>query len=153
MTMSKPQIERGHEMPFVVQFSTCLPNRVGQLAELLGYLHEAGVEVAGLCQVDSTEWAVVRLVFSDPDKAREMLNRHQVAFTECDVLAIVIDQDEALQRICKALLGAELNVHVAYPLLIRRQDLPVLVLHVDERITAVQVLTKHGFTLLDHEDL
>ena len=153
MSTSTPQTQRGHEEPFVVQFSIFLPNRVGQLSELLGLLNDQGVEVAGISVVDSTDWAVVRMVFGEPGKARAVMGRHGIAFTDTQVLAVVLDTPDGLRRACRALVAAELNVQFAYPLLIRRAGHPVLVLHVDDHVLAGRVLAKHGFTVLDHEDV
>jgi hypothetical protein len=153
MSTSTPQTERGHETPFVRQFSLFLPNRVGQLNELLATLTEEQVELAGISVIDSTDWAVVRMIFTDVGKARAILRRHGFTFTECDVLAVVLEGPETFQLVCKALLAAELNIAFAYSLLIQREKKPVLALYVDDQIMATQVLTRHGFTLLGHEDV
>lgn len=153
MVTSGPKTERRHEEPFVLQFSIFLPNRVGQLGELLGVLGDAGVEVAAISVVDSTDWGVVRMIFTEPGKARKVLTDHRTAFTECQVLAVVLEGPQALHRMCKALLAAELNVQFAYPLLIRHEGQPALAFHVDDMVLARQVLGKHGFTVLDHEDV
>lgn len=153
MAMSVPQIERAYETPFIRQFNIFMPNRVGRLSELLTLLDEAKVEVAGLSVVDSADWAVVRMVFTDAGKAREKLAGAGVAVTESDVLAVVLDDIDTLSRVCRALVAAELNIQFAYPLFIRHNDCPVLVFHTDDHVLSVQVLTKRGFTLLDHEDM
>ena len=153
MVTSGAQVQHGHETPFIRQFSVFLPNRVGQLSELLDMLAEEEVQVAGICVVDATEWAVVRMVFTDVGKARAMLARHGVAFTEADALAVVLDEPAAFRQVCKILVAAELNITFAYPLLLQRDEKPVLVFHVDDEIMARKVLTKHGFALLDHEEM
>lgn len=140
-------------MPFIRQFSVFMPNRVGRLGDLLEGLGEAEVDLAGLSVVESTDWAVVRMIFTDPDKAREILSRQGASFTESEVLALVLDEAGTFNRALKALVAAELNVNYAYPLLIRRDDSPVLALHVDDHVLAVGLLAKHGFTLVDHEDI
>ena len=140
-------------MPFIRQFSVFLPNRVGRLGELLEGLAEAEVELAGLSVVESTDWAVVRMIFTEPGKAREVLKRQGASFTESEALAVVLSEAKTLNQVLKALVSAELNVGYAYALLIQREDSPVLALHVDDHVLAVQLLTKRGFTLVDHEDL
>jgi len=153
MATSGAQTERRHEEPFVRQFSIFLPNRVGQLGELLDVLDQAELELAGISVVDSTDWAVVRMIFTECGKAREVLTRHAIAFTECEVLAVLLEEPGSLHRLCKTLVAAELNVQFAYPLLIRREGRPAMVLHVDDFLLGRQVLIKHGFTVLDHEDV
>jgi hypothetical protein len=152
MSTFKPQTQRGREEAWLRQFSVFLPNRVGQLSELLGMLTTEGIEVMGVCVVDSTDWAVVRLVFDDPDKGREVLGRHKLAFTECDALGLVLADANTLHKACSALLLAELSVQFAYPLLIQSEGRPVMVLHVDDEVTAVRMLTQHGFPMIGHEE-
>ena len=153
MPMSGRQIERGHEMPFVRQFSVFLPNRVGRLSKLLQLFEAAGVELAGLSVVDATDWAVTRMIFTTPDKAAEILTRNDIAFTISDVLAVVLTEQDTFSRMCKTLVSAELNIQFAYPLFIRRDDCPVVIVHVEDHLLATQLLSKHDFTLIDHEDM
>ena len=144
---------RGHEEPLAVQFSLFLANRVGQLKDLLDTFAGENVEPLGFSVVDSTDWAVIRIIFSDPNKARELLKRHGLPFTESEVLLTELIGPTALSHICGLLLSAELNIHFAYALTIRRDQNPIMVLHVDDHILAMQVLTKHGVRLLGYEDL
>ncbi len=149
----------GHEEPYAVQFSVFLANRVGQLNEFLEIFAEESeksgrkTEVLGLSIVDSTDWAVIRFVFSDPNHAREILKKHDLPFTESDVLLVELPEIDALSEVCKILLMAEIQVHFAYALTVQRDNLPVMVFHVDELVTATRILTKHGFKLLGYEDL
>ncbi len=153
MTTSGPQIERAYETPFIRQFNIFMPNRVGRLSELLTLLDEAEVEVAGLSVVDSADWAVVRMIFTDVGRARVKITDAGVSFTESDVLAVALDDIDTFSRVCKAIVAAELNIQFAYPLFIRHNDYPVLAFHTDDHVLTAQVLTKRGFTLLDHEDM
>lgn len=152
--LSQPiKTARSHEEPFAVQFSIFLANRVGQLKELLDVLAERRVQVLGMSIVDSTDWAVIRTVLSDPDRARELLKSRRLPFTESPVLLVSLSDAGSLAEACAVLLRAEVNVHFAYPLLIRRDDNAVMVLHVDDRVVATHTLTNHGFVLLGEEDM
>jgi hypothetical protein len=152
MTPLGRQTEREHEVPFMRHFALFLPNRVGQLAELLGMLDKEQVSVVAMAIVDATDWAVVRMIFSDPGKARERLREHNVAFTESDVLGVLLDEPDTFSKVCKTVVAAELNIFYAFPMLIRSNDKPVMAFRVDDELLAIQILTKHGFTLLGHED-
>jgi hypothetical protein len=151
-TLPQSHIARGHEEPFATQFSVFLANRVGQLNELLRSLIDSAVELAGISVFDSAEWAVVRLVFRDSGKGREFLLTHKITFTECDVLAVVMDEPHTLQLVCKHLVATETNLHFAYPLLVQHEGKPVMAIYVDDIVPAVEVLLRHNMTLLDHED-
>ncbi len=147
------QIEQGHEEPFAVQFSVFLPNRVGMLRDLLDLLHGEGVDLCGLSIVDASEWAVIRAVCRQPGKARAVLDEMGVGFTERDVLLPVLCETEALGELCAILLHAELSIQFAYPLMIRSEQCPVMVLCTDDNTLARSLLTRHGLTLLGAEDL
>jgi len=153
MTREPLQTAQGYEEPFSVQFSVFLANRVGQLKELLNLLAEKAVEVVGVSVVDSTDWAVIRLVFSEPDKAREVLKTHELPFTESEVLLAELADRAVLSKICGHLVRAEINVHFAYPLIARRDERSIMVLHVDDHVLATHVLSRHGVRLLGSEDL
>lgn len=150
MSTQEPLTQRGYETPFVVQFSLFLSNRVGRLNQLLEMLEEDDVEMAGISVVDSTEWAVVRMVFTAPDKARVVLRRREIPFTEGELLAVVLEDSQTFHKACKTLVAAELNIDFAYPLLLESEGRPVVAFHVDDYILASQTLIRHGFELLDH---
>jgi hypothetical protein len=56
---------------------------------------------------------------------------------------------QPLSAICVALLAAEINIHYAYPLILR----PALAMYVDDPTLSAQLLIKKGFTLLAESDL
>jgi len=136
-----------------VQFSVFLANRVGELKEMLDLFLSQSVRILGLSIVDSTDWAVIRTVFSDANKAREILRRHPLPFTESEVLLAVLDSEKDLSRICELLIQMEINVHFAYPLAVRSAGKAVMVFHVDDLAPARAMLARHDVTLLGHEDL
>lgn len=147
------QTARSHEEPFAVQFSVFMPNRVGQFLELLDAVAPKDVQLVGVSVVDSTDWAVVRMVFTQPDHAREILKTAGHSFTESEVLLVELASDETLREVCSYLLRGEINVHFAFPLTIRRHENPVMAFHVDDTILARSILQRHGLTLVGWEDL
>lgn len=153
MEPTVPQTARDHETPFAIQFSIFLPNRVGQLRELLDNFAEHDLRMVGVSVVDATDWAVIRLIFADPNRGRELLKRRAQSFTETEILLVELDDDDTLRTLCACLLQAEINVHFAYPLTIRSHQNPVMAVHVDDHVLATQVLTRHDFALLGNEDL
>jgi hypothetical protein len=144
---------RGHEEPFAVQFSVFLANRIGQLKELTERFLVDDVRIVGLSIIDAADWAVVRMVASDDEKARKLLLSKGANFTESEVLLVELEDEQSLPMICTHLLAAEINVHFGYPLTIRSHDNPIMVFHVDDHVLSGQILRKHGFTLLGNQEL
>jgi hypothetical protein len=93
-------------------------------------------------------------VLSDPERARETFEAAGLPFTESDLLVVELpDADQPLVQICKALLGAEISIHYAYPLMVGPHGRAALALHVEDHETASATLEKMGFNLLTEKDL
>ncbi|MBB6429090.1 acetolactate synthase [Algisphaera agarilytica] len=145
---------RGYQPPVNTQFSVFLDNRVGRLMDLLEQFDNASaLTLAGLSVVDSADHAVVRLLTSKADLARRLLNRCEYTFSEIDVIAVELPYENSLVSVCEVLTTVELNIHYAYPLLVRPRGLPVVALHTDDTTFAGQVLRKRHFTVLAENDL
>lgn len=144
---------RGFEPPKAIQFSVFLDNRVGRLRDLLEVFEGQYLTLAGLSVVDSADHAVVRLITSRSDLARRLLFRCEHTCSEIDVVAVELPADDSLREVCEVLMGAELNIHYAYPLLVRPRGLPTIALHTDDIVLAGNILRRHGFNLFAENDL
>ncbi len=141
------------EPPRNRQFSVFLDNRVGKLLDLLEIFEGQMLALAGLSVLDSANHAVVRVLTSNADLARRLLGRHDLPFSECDVLAVELGEGRGLAMMSRLLLAAELNIHYAYPLLVRPRGLPAIVLACDDPVLAGQILRRKHFTLLAENDM
>jgi hypothetical protein len=63
------------------------------------------------------------------------------------------DSAHPLLQICKSLLSAELNIHYAYPLLVKPHGAAALALYVEDHETAAKNLERQGFVLFTENDL
>src|SRR6516165_2415886 len=145
---------RGRDWPSVRQFNVFVANRLGGLAHVIRQFETTDIRIVSLTVVDSADCAIIRLVLSDPERATEIFNLHGLPFTETDLLVVQLPEgDQPLLQICKALLGAEISIHYAYPLLIGPQGKAALALHVEDHETAAATLSRLGFTLFTENDL
>jgi hypothetical protein len=144
---------RGFQPPHNTQFSVFLQNRVGQLLELVHLFEGQSITLAGLSIVDSADHAVVRVVTSNSDLARRLLQRYGMASSEAEVLAVELPEATSLTNLCRCLLAAEVNIHYAYPLLVHPRGLPAVVLHTDDILLSGQICQRKLFTLLAENDM
>lgn len=144
----------GFEPPRVRQFTVFLENRVGRLQSLVQALEQGAGKIVALSIEESADSTLVRLICSDPDEAREVLRDAGFSFGQSELLAIELPHKtrQPLIEICSALLAAEINIHYAYPLLLRPGG-PSLVLYADDPTLAAHLLIKKGFTLIGESDL
>jgi hypothetical protein len=143
----------GFEPPRVRQFTIFLENHVGKLQSLLRTLEQEENPIRALSVEESADASLVRLICSDSDLAREALRKNQFSFGETEMIAVEFPKRTAqpLITICSALLAAEINIHSAYPFLVRPRG-PALALYVDDPVLAAQLLIKKGFTLIAESD-
>ena len=144
---------QGYAPPSVTQFSVFLDNRVGKLHELLRVFEHSAVHLCGISVHDASDHAVVRLVTSNAHEARLVLTRHQMPYSEVQLLVIELSKQHTLERLCLYLLGAELNIRFAYPLMESPNHAAAVALAVDDVTLAGQILRRKEFRLLGEEDL
>ncbi|MDZ4754827.1 MAG: acetolactate synthase [Phycisphaerae bacterium] len=151
---TEPGTERGYAPPSVRQFSVFLDNRVGKLLELVQLFDDAPeVNLRAFSVLDSSDHAVVRLIFDNADAARHLMRRRQFVFSEVDLLVVELTNTFTLTHVCLFLLGAELNIRFAYPVMLPNDERTTIALAVDDNTLAGQILRRKGFRLLGEEDL
>lgn len=144
----------GREYPTIRQFTVFLENRVGMLMEVLRRFDGTGVRIVAVNIHDSTECSIVRLVMTDPERGREILERAGLAMIESDLVGVELPDDkQPLLRICTALLSAEINLVQAYPLMMSHQSHGAVALMVDNCDIAIETLHSKGFRVIGEDDL
>ncbi len=145
---------RGRDWPSVRQFNVFVANRLGGLADVIRRFETTDIRIVSLTVVDSADCAIIRLVLSDPERAKEIFEQAKLPHTESDLLVVELPGGhQPILKICKALLSAELNIHYAYPLLVGPHGSSALAIHVEDHETAVNHMTNLGFTIFTEKDL
>lgn len=136
------------------QLSVFLHNRVGALLHLVKLLNEHQIEVLGLSVQDSVDLTLVRLIVTDPQRAEDVFTE---AGHSCASRAIVVVELKQgvhdLGHALSGLLAAEINIHHAYPLMVRPSGKPLIALHVDDPEIGGESLSKCGFKVLSQDEL
>src|SRR3954468_24883320 len=131
---------RGRDWPSVRQFNVFVANRLGGLLDVVRRFETTDIHIVSLTVVDSADCAIIRLVLSDPERALEIFEQANLPVTESDLLVVKLPEGaKPLLQICKALLGVELNIHYAYPLLVGPSGASALAIHVEDHEMASAV--------------
>jgi len=97
------------------QFSIFMVNKPGVLARVLGEFAQAKVNIMAITMMDSMEHGVMRVVFAAPDKAKKVLEKLNMPFSETDVLCITLtNQSGALALVAEKLARNHINISYAY---------------------------------------
>lgn len=148
------ETRQGYATPSVRQFSVFLDNKVGKLLELVEAFDDApGCQICSLTVHEASDHAVVRLMPNASQVARDILKQKRLPFSETDLLVVELSRGHSLSTLCLHLLGAELNIYFAYPVMLRPNGAPTIALSVDDMTLAGQVLRKKGYRLLGEADL
>ena len=96
----------------VNQISIFLENKYGKLSEILALLAEEKIRIIAATIADTSEYGILRIIVSDPQKAYKILKSNNVSANLTDVLAIVTNScagsfAETLRHFTKAGLTIE----------------------------------------------
>jgi hypothetical protein len=90
-------------------------NKPGVLAQVLGEFARAKINITAITMMDSVEHGVMRIVFADPEKAREVMLKLNMPYNETEVLCINLDNKSgALAAVAEKLAKNHINIGYAY---------------------------------------
>lgn len=136
------------------QFTVLMERGNFQLAELLHRFEQRGVSVLGLSLFESPECILVRLLLTQPDVGREVLERSGLAIVETHLLGVeLVDSRQNLLTVCRALLQANVKIIHACPILLPTRSRQAVALMVEDLEAAASTLRSRGYRLLTEEDL
>jgi hypothetical protein len=144
---------QGYAPPIVTQFSVFLPNKVGKLLDLVESFDSSTCAICALSVHEASDCAIVRIITNDTNAARNILKDDKLAYSETDILVVELSSNHTLSSLCLSLLGAELNIQFAYPLMLRPNGTPTIALAVDDLTLAGQILRRKNFRLFGECDL
>jgi len=102
-------------MYVTTQFSVFMVNKPGVLAQVLGEFARAKINIMAITMMDSVEHGVMRIVFADQNKAREVMLKLNMPYNETEVLCINLDNKSgALAAVAEKLAKNHINIGYAY---------------------------------------
>jgi len=104
----------------VTQLTVFLENRSGRLAEVADLIGRAGINIRGFSTTEAAEYGIVRLIVTDPERARTLL--HDAGFTThfSQVLCVrVPDRPGGLAEVLDQLAAAGVSLDYLYSISFR----------------------------------
>jgi hypothetical protein len=120
---------------------------VGKLLDLVESFDGSPCSICALSVHEASDCAIVRIITNKSIEARRILAGDKLAYSETDILIVELSQGHSLSSLCLSLLGAELNIQFAYPLMLRPNGTPTIALAVDDLTLAGQILRRKNFRL------
>lgn len=132
-------------MKIVEQLALFLDNEPGTLSAVCDALAEARINIYALSIADSIDYAVIRLVVSDPRRALHLFEERGTLVVEDDVLMLEgSNKPGGLSAISKALAKKKINIEYAYLATLPNAKKGLLILRVADVKKAQKVLADAG---------
>lgn len=101
----------------IKQLSVFLENRAGRMNAISEVLGKNNINIISLSLADTNEFGLLRMIVSDPEKARTALKEEGYASMLNDVLAIRIpNKTGSMQKVVKFMSDAQINIEYMYVL-------------------------------------
>ncbi|KRT65266.1 MAG: hypothetical protein XU13_C0138G0003 [Candidatus Rokubacteria bacterium CSP1-6] len=102
-------------MPKTTQLTLTLESKPGVLAKISQALAGAGVNITAICAAETAGRGKIRMVVSDPARAKEALTAAKLRCGEEPALMVTLeDRPGALARVAEKLAAAKINIKCAY---------------------------------------
>jgi hypothetical protein len=138
----------------VDQISIFLENKPGSLENVTRILKEAHVNIRTLSLADTIDFGVLRLIVNDVDTSLRVLKENGLRVSRTIVVAVEVpDRPGGLHSILEVLSKNGINVEYLYAFVEKSGENAVIIFRFDTTDKAIEVLLKHGFTVMPGEKL
>jgi len=124
------------------QLNIFLPNKPGQLSTLCRALARAKVNIKAIAVSDTIDHGVVRLVTDKNAKARAVLSKMKISFSESPVLAVKMpNKPGALGAAAAKLARAKINIEYVYGSTAGAKRAATIIMRVSDAKKAQKIMT------------
>ena len=128
----------------IQQLSVFLENREGRLDEVLAVLGNNDVNIVALSLADTSDYGMLRMIVSDPQKGRAVLRENGITAMLTDVVALRVPHATgSLSKAMHQIVDGEVNIEYMYAFA-NGQDASA-VLKTDDPARVVDILRGSGF--------
>lgn len=117
-------------------------------------MEKAGIDIRALSVADTTNYGILRLIVSDPDRAENALKEAGMTVSITSVLGIGIpDVPGGFSKAIRVLSDEGISVEYAYAFITPRVGMAYVIIRVEDNEKAAQVLSDKGIALIDQDEI
>lgn len=136
----------------IKQISVFIENRLGRLYEITSVLEKEGIDIRALSIADTTDYGILRLIVSDPDRALRAFKARGLTASATEVLGVEIeDVPGGFSRAVKALSDGGVGIEYAYAFITPKVGAACVIIRVADNGAAAAILEKAGIALIPQE--
>jgi len=138
----------------VKQISVFLENKAGRIADLTEVLSINDINIRALCIADTTDFGILRLIVSDPDKAQVVLKGAGFTVAATEVIAISIpDKPGGLHDALTSFDTLNLTIEYMYAFPKVKEGWAYVIIRVENPEKAIAALVENGIIILPAEQV
>ena len=137
----------------IKQLSVFLENKSGRLNEVTTLLGEANINMSAFNIADTSEFGILRVIVSDPEKALQVLKENSFSVKLTEVVCLNCpNQPGALSKALNILSDEEIGIEYMYAYSMNNDSANV-VIRTDNINQCIDVLQRHEMELVRASDL
>lgn len=134
------------------QLSVFLENKSGRLTEVLEALGDENIRITALSVADTSEFGILRMIVSDPARARELLKKRSFTVNLTEVISIMTPNEaKYYAKVLRILSDIEISIEYTYAFSIGEKS--VIILRCSNTEEAIKALQQHELELIRSSDL
>lgn len=136
----------------VKQLSVFLENKTGRLNHVAEILGTAGINMTAFSVADNSDFGILRVIVSDPEKAQVVLKENKFAVSLTDVICLHTPNTPGALSIILKILERE-DIYIEYMYAFSEGSGANVVIRPDKMEACIEALKKNKIELLAANDL
>ena len=129
----------------IKQLSVFVENVKGRLVGITEALLKEGINISSFSLAETSDYGVLRMIVSDPDKGREVLKDQGISARLTDVVAVKLRQEPGtLSNLLKMFSEEGFSVKYMYTLSTTGNNTSIIIKLADPK-AGLEALSKHGY--------
>ena len=135
------------------QITVFLENKPGRMEEVTGCLAEVNINLHALSIADTTDFGILRMIVSEPDKAADVLRAKDFMVKTADVIAAAIGHTPgSLHKVLRELRALDISIEYLYAFSSRHKAYDaIVIMSLSDQEAAFEKLKTSNFPLLGDE--
>ena len=134
----------------VKQVTVFIGNKEGRIEKVTEVLKTNGINISSLSLAESVDFGLLRLIVSDPEKAKDALKAEGLSARLSDVIAVEISNKAGSLH---ELLTALVDFNIEYMYVLSSSDTASMIMKIKDHEAAETVLRSSGFTVLTQSEV
>ena len=132
------------------QITVFLENKPGRIERVTGFLAEENINIHALSLADTTDFGILRMVVSEPEKAMRVLKENDFMVKITEVIAVAMGHSPgSLHKVLRELNSLDISIEYMYAFTSRHRDYDaIVILNVNNQDAVVSKLKSGNYPIL-----